>query len=155
MEADLVRMRAEYPEIKLSYRVYPINNRCNQAVAATILRFPMACRVALAAKAAFIVGGSEAAEQYHLWLLDNGPLIVSDEDLLSGAIEIGLDPTAFMEAMESPEANTMLNDDIALGRTMRFRGPPAMYVNGRHVSRTNLEGHDILGAVFQAAKEGK
>jgi hypothetical protein len=59
-----------------------------------------------------------------------------------------------MEAMESPEASAMVAEDVSIGRTMRFRGPPALFVNGRNVSRTTLEGHDILGAVFKAAKEG-
>ncbi|MDG2291561.1 MAG: DsbA family protein [Phycisphaerales bacterium] len=155
MEVDLDRMRDEYPETKLSYRVYPIANECNPAVDAAIVKYPMACRTALAAKAAFIVGGQEGAEQYHVWLLDNGPSVSGEQDLLAGAIEVGLDPTVFMEALESPEASAMVAEDVSIGRTMRFRGPPALFVNGRNVSRTTLEGHDILGAVFKAAKEGK
>jgi protein-disulfide isomerase len=154
IEDQIQRMRGIYPDMKLSYRVYPIDNQCNPRVAKSINKFPMACRAALAAKAAFITGGADGAWRFHQWLLENGPQVSGDQDLLAGAIAIGVDPAVFMDAIDSPEASAMVAEDVELGAVMRFRGPPALFVNGRHVSRFQLEGYDILGAVFKAAHEG-
>jgi protein-disulfide isomerase/uncharacterized membrane protein len=154
IEDQIQRMRGIYPDMKLSYRVYPIDNQCNPRVAKSINKFPMACRTALAAKAAFITGGADGAWRFHQWLLENGPQVSGDQDLLAGAIAIGVDPAVFMDAIDSPEASAMVAEDVELGAVMRFRGPPALFVNGRHVSRFQLEGYDILGAVFKAAHEG-
>ena len=154
IETQIQRMQGLYPDMKLSYRVYPIDNQCNPRVAKSITKFPMACRTALAAKAAFITGGMEGALAFHQWLLEHGPDVSGDQDLLAGAIAVGLDPSVFMDAIDGPEASAMVAEDVQLGAAMQFRGPPALFVNERHVSRFQLEGHDILGAVFKAAQEG-
>ncbi|MBM43561.1 MAG: hypothetical protein CMJ36_00895 [Phycisphaerae bacterium] len=155
MEAELNRLRENHPGIRIGYRVYPVNNICNKRVAASINRFPWGCMTAKAAKAAYIVGGEDGWRVYHEWLLENGSGIRGERSLVDGAAEVGLDATLFQEALNGPEAEAMVAQDVRLGGQVRFRGPPAICINGRHVPRYTLEGHDILGTIVEAASRGQ
>ena len=155
MEVELNRLRDTYPGIRVSYRVYPVSNACNKRVHISIDRFPWACLVATAAKAAWITGGDDGGRRYHEWLLQNGPGIRGEQSLVDGAAEVGLDPVLFQEALRGPEAEAMVAEDVRLGGQVRFRGPPAICINGRHVPRYTLEGHDILGTIVEAAAKGQ
>ena len=111
--------------------------------------------MATAAKAAWITGGDDGWRRYHEWLLQNGPGIRGEQSLVDGAAEVGLDPVLFQEALRGPEAEAMVAEDVRLGGQVRFRGPPAICINGRHVPRYTLEGHDILGTIVEAAAKGQ
>jgi predicted DsbA family dithiol-disulfide isomerase len=155
MEEELNRLRETYPGIRIGYRVYPVNNGCNKKVSASVNRFPWACLTATAAKAAWITGGDDGWRRYHEWLLQNGPGVQGEQSLVDGAVEVGLDPVLFQEALRGGEAEAMVAEDVQLGGQVRFRGPPAICINGRHVPRYSLEGHDILGTIVEAAAKGQ
>ena len=71
------------------------------------------------------------------------------------AIASGIDPTAFQDAMDDPRSMALVTEDVRLGAQGRFRGPPAIFVNDRHVPRYKLEGHDILGEIVEQARQGE
>ena len=155
MEVELDRLRNAYPGIRVSYRVYPVSSTCNRGVDSAIKSFPWACMTATAAKAAWITGGDDGWRRYHEWLLQNGTSIRGEQSLVDGAGEAGLDPVLFQEALQGDEAKAMVAEDILLGARVRFRGPPAICINGRHVPRYTSQGHDILGAIVEAAAKGQ
>ena len=74
---------------------------------------------------------------------------------MTGAATAGLDVVAFQESLNSPEVERAVLEDVSKGIQMRFRGPPAIFVNGRYVPRWSPEaGDNILGRVLaEAARE--
>jgi protein-disulfide isomerase/uncharacterized membrane protein len=154
VEKKLQPLLADNPDLRVTYRVYPVSNECNARVSAKITSFPAACITARAAKAAYMAGGAEAANRFHEWLLESGTSITGESDLMTGAIAVGIDPAAFQDAMDDPRSEALVAEDVRLGAQGRFRGPPAIFVNERHVPRYQLEGHDILGEVVKRARLG-
>ncbi len=155
VEEQLQPLLRNNDDLRLTYRVYPVSNECNPRVSASITRFPQACITARAAKAAAMAGGAEGARRFHDWLLGAGTSIGGEGDLMAGAIASGIDPTAFQDAMDDPRSMALVTEDVRLGAQGRFRGPPAIFVNDRHVPRYKLEGHDILGEIVEQARQGE
>ena len=154
VERKLQPLRAKNPDLRVTYRVYPVSNECNPRVSAKITSFPVACSTARATKAAFMAGGTDGARRFHEWLLEAGTSISGESDLMTGAIASGIDPAAFQDAMDDPRSQALVTEDVRLGAQGRFRGPPAIFINERHVPRYQLEGHDILGEVVKRARQG-
>ena len=155
VEAKLQPLLENNRDLRVTYRVYPVKNECNSRVNASITSFPQACITARAAKAAYIAGGDEGARRYHEWLVGSGQNIGGEGDLLGGAIASGIDPVAFQDAMDDPRSSNLVAEDVRLGGQGRFRGPPAIFINKRHVPRYNLEGHDILAEIVEQARRGE
>ena len=150
---ELNPLLEQYPDHHFSYRVFPMNRNCNSKVSAKITDYPNACLVARAVKAASVVGSPEQAWQFHEWLIDYGPGI-DEPTLMIGAAQVGLDPTSMQEATNSPEVAAMVAEDVRIGIQMGFRGPPAIFVNGRHIPRWNNSGKDsVLEQVFEIASK--
>ena len=144
----------QYPNHSISYRVFPMSPDCNRKVNEKITNFPHACLTARAIKAAVLTGTPEQAWAFHEWLIDYGP-DVDEMSLMTGAATAGLDMVAFQESLNSPEVERAVLEDVSKGIQMRFRGPPAVFINGRYVPRWSAEaGDDILERILaEAARE--
>lgn len=151
---ELMPKLERYPNHSISYRVFPMSPDCNRKVNATITNFPHACLTARAIKAAVMTGTPDQAWAMHEWLIEYGPE-VDEITLMTGAATSGLDVVKFQEALNSPEVEQAVLQDVSKGIQMRFRGPPAIFVNGRYVPRWSPEaGDNILGRVLaEAARE--
>ena len=68
---------------------------------------------------------------------------------------VGLDAVRFQEALNSPETEQAMLQDVSKGIQMRFRGPPAVFINNRYVPRWSAEaGDNILERILaEAARE--
>jgi protein-disulfide isomerase len=154
----LMPILEKYPDHSFSYRVFPMSNDCNRKVNIKITDYPYACLTARAIKAAIVTGTPEQAWQFHNWLIDYG-IQIDDSLLIAGAAQVGLDPIQFQQALESAEVEAMVAEDVSHGIRMSFRGPPAIFVNGRYVPRWSPESTDsVLDRIMVEAiaeKQGK
>lgn len=151
---NLMPALEQYPNHSYSYRVFPMGPECNRKVSANITGFPYACMTARAIKAATMVARNDQAWDFYDWLIEYGPQ-VDEELLLIGAAQAGIDPVKFEEAMNNPAVENMVQQDVSEGIQMGFRGPPAIYINGRNIPRWSPElGENVLERILaEAARE--
>lgn len=138
-------------------RHYPLNPECNPAI--TEAFFENSCWGARAVEAAGQIGGVAGYWRMHDWLLSHqGEL--NDAALRAAAPELGFDNAdALLAAMQHETVQTAIREDVQAGQRMGVRGVPAIYVNGRWISRWGHLGPEtgerILKAIFSAAAESR
>ena len=130
--------------LKVVFRNWPLNSDCNPNAKHTTHKF--ACQAAKAALAAQLLGGNDAFWKMHDLLFERQAKL-KDAPYGDWAAEIGLEKSAFLEAMDSPEVKARLQEDIRLGgsigegqnlgeaqlKQIRVTGTPAIYVDGKHL----------------------
>jgi len=120
--------------VALMFKHYPLDTACNPHSSQTVHKY--ACLGARMAEAARMLGGNDAFWQAHDLLfahqdeLKNGRL--SPDQVAAG---LNLDPEAFRQAMDSPEAIEQIREDADLGKGAAVGGTPAIFVGGRRVDR--------------------
>lgn len=139
-------------DVNYVFRYYPMNQECNPVVSRSL--FPRACKAALAAEAAGIVGGDDAWLAMHLWLMDY-PELVTDDGLRTAAESIGLPAEAFLDEMGSAAASAGIAEDSQIAKTMGLRAIPFLFVDDRQVPRWRLEGRDIIKRIIAEAIQDK
>lgn len=123
---DLKQLVAQFPEVQVKFRVFPLTNSCNPALQQD--PWPERCRAALAAEC--------AKSQGRFWDL-NALLFANqgrfdDADLAYMAKQVGLDMPAWQECMSSPSAEKAVLADAAAGARSGIMGTPTMYMKGTH-----------------------
>jgi protein-disulfide isomerase len=146
-------------DVQYTYRHYPFNSDCNPHVKER--RFPNSCRAALAAEAAGRLGGNDGYWKMHAWLMENRERF-DDAALREAAAQMGLDADALFAAMEQPELQANILDDVQAAKKLpqlRYGVRPGLYViptifvNGRYVLRWQLDDQPVLKEILsQAAK---
>jgi len=148
---NLMPLLKNYPNHSFSYRVFPMSSDCNSKVNEKVTGFPYACMTARAIKAATQVGTPQQAWAFHEWLIEYGPQI-DEPTLMVGVAQTGMDTVRFQEALNSPAIANMVQDDVRDGIQASFRGPPAIFVNGRYVPRWSEDAGDrVLERVLEEA----
>ena len=148
---SLMPLLEEIPNHSFSYRVFPMSADCNSKVNEKVTGFPYACMTARAIKAAMQVGTPEQAWAFHEWLIEYGPQI-DEPTLMVGVAQAGMDAVRFQEALNSPAIANMVQDDVREGIQAAFRGPPAIFVNGRYIPRWSEDAGDrVLERVLEEA----
>lgn len=144
-------------DVRYTYRHYPFNRDCNPQLNQT--RFANSCRAAKAAEAAGRLGGNDGYWKMHIWLMENRERF-SDESLRAAAPAMGFDADALLPAMEQPDVEADILDDIQAGKTLpQLRhgmprgifGIPTIFVNGRYVPRWQLDDEPVLLEVMKEA----
>jgi len=134
--------------IRYVFRHYPGDKACNPRLPRTF--FEHGCLAARAAEAAFVLGGAEAYWRMHAWLMSNqqnfGP-----EAVRRGAAAVGLDPDAVMVAMERPEVQGAITEDVTSATALGVGQIPCVYVNGKFVKRWSREGDNIMERIIAEA----
>jgi protein-disulfide isomerase/uncharacterized membrane protein len=122
-------------DVRVVYRHFPLDVRCNDVVGKTI--HPYACRAAEAAECAGLQGRFEAMVD----ILFANQQQLFEANLSRLAAKIGLDGDAFAECMQ--EGTTLPNviDDARAGTAMNINSTPTLYINGREI-RGSFE-HDV------------
>lgn len=122
--------------LRIVYRHYPLNARCNEALAKNVQAHPFACDAARMSIAAFAIGGNDAFWKTHDYLFAN------QEKLKKGGIKssdvagvLGVDVAAFDEAMKSDSTSARLAEDIKLAQAVGVQSTPAVIVEGRAIPR--------------------
>ena len=152
---DLLRSWVAKGDKSLSYsfRHYPGDQSCNPSLPKTFFAFD--CITAKGAEGAGVLGGADLFWKMHGWLLANGQRITSAAAVREGGASIGIDPSKLESAMNSPEAEKAVLDDIAAAKAAGVTSIPCIYVNGRRVERWSREGDNVLERIVIEAEAGK
>jgi len=150
----LRRLRAKtaaVSDVRLAFRHYPFDKKCNANMRAESPDHPNACRMAMALEAAGRLGGAEAWWKVADWLTANG-LQYTDDALRQALSAMGLDAARVFAEMDSPEVSSAVQEDIAAAKQVGVRGVPHIIVDGRQVPRWKLAGQPVLELIIDAAR---
>lgn len=149
----------DYGGLKVVFKHWPISPACNRYTGFD--KHPKACIAARAAEAARLVGGDEAFWKMHdLLFASREALKDADEKwYVQKAQELGLNPDAFRQAMDSEEAADRIAADVLEGETLGMKivedpqkatggketdpavvkvdSTPAIFVDGKKVRSTH------------------
>lgn len=150
VDADAeIRQRLESrSNVQYVIRHFPVDNACNPHAPRTMQEH--ACWAARAAQAAAQLYGNEGFWKMHAWLLDNQHR-TSSAALRNAAEELGFDADELIRTMNSTEVLRAIETDARDAERQNIGNIPHLVVNRRRVPRWNLEGHDVLGTIFDEA----
>ncbi|MCH7808765.1 MAG: thioredoxin domain-containing protein [Planctomycetes bacterium] len=118
--------------LAIVFKHYPLHTDCNART--TTKMHKHACHAATIAEAARILGGSDGFWRAHDFLFANQHRLKNGQlSAETVATELGLDPTAFQEAMESDAPAQRIREDVDEGAKRNLRSTPAVFVQGRKV----------------------
>jgi protein-disulfide isomerase len=92
-------------------------------------KHPNACWAARAAEAAGILGGNDGFWRMHFWLFDHDGGF-TNQVMRSGLVELGFDPTEFIEVMRSNQTLELVQADIEEGVWLGLHYTPMVFING-------------------------
>ncbi len=121
MEPTLEALRDKYPdEVRIVWMQFPLPTHPRSRPAAT---------AALEAQAQ---KGDRGYWQMHDKIFENQRAL-SRADLERYAKEMGLDMREFRRALDTDEYAEIIDEQVALGTRLGFRGTPAFYMNGQYI----------------------
>src|SRR5262245_24502184 len=121
---DLVRSR---PDVKLVFRHFPLDSRCNDRMKQQL--HPDAC---LAAAAAECAGRQGRFWEYHDALFEHQKSLDRDS-LFRYARDLGLDITAFRTCLDDPGTMGSIAADVDAGARLGVESTPTIFINGRRI----------------------
>lgn len=141
--------------LRVASRHYPQDPACNPDPAYRRGGHAAACQAARAAEAARLVGGAPALAKLRTLLyerqleLPTGVSAAHGEKLrrllAAWAAEVGLDPPAYLRALDDPRVAERVRADVELGEALGLRALPALFLDGRRVvGWSKLETWDAL-----------
>jgi protein-disulfide isomerase/uncharacterized membrane protein len=128
---DLVRRRRD---VRLVFRHYPLDDRCNEAMSHGV--HPVACLAACAAECA---AQQDKFWEYHNLLFENQAGLARDT-LFSLARDCGLDIARFRTCLDDPATLELVRDDVGAGSALGIKSTPTIFINGRRIEGA-LERH--------------
>ena len=130
-------LRKDYDgKINIAYRQFPLNTHPHAAAAA---------------RAAYC-----AEEQGKFWeysdVLFENQANLQDEDLLSYASSLKLDPVAFTDCFRGENSRTAISGDVQFALTHNVRGTPTYFINGKRFEGVQEESllRNIIDATIQS-----
>lgn len=115
----------------LCLRHYPGDKACNTSLPKTFFEERLSCH-RRQAEATSAVGGPEAYWKMHAWLLSHqqgfGPASIR-----TAAAATGLDPDALASAMDRPDVQAAIANDLSAAAVLGVGQIPCVYVNGRFI----------------------
>jgi protein-disulfide isomerase len=121
---ELVRSR---PDVKLVFRHFPLDSRCNPGMKQQL--HPDACLAAAAAECAGLLG---RFWEYHDMLFEHQKALDRDS-LFRYARDVGLDIPAFRTCLDDPATMDSIAADVAAGTRLGIESTPTIFINGRRV----------------------
>jgi len=146
--AAITAILARRPDVRYTFRHYPLDRSCNPVARATI--HPGACLAARAVEAAGAVGGADAYWAMLDWILAHQDSL-DEQAILDAAESLGLDPDIFASALNGPDATAAIIEDAQAFARLRLRAVPAIFINSRPVPNWRLDGVNVLERICQAA----
>ena len=88
------------------------------------------------------------------FLMNSGENVTMPE-ILATADRLGLDNAEFVATMDSPEIDALIQTDVMRGKRWGLRSVPAIFVNGKHIPRWNIENENVVERVVKIAVTGE
>ncbi|MHC5003296.1 MAG: DsbA family protein, partial [Planctomycetota bacterium] len=76
---------------------------------------------------------------------------LTPQQLTQAAAGLGFDPAELTQQMEDPLVSTAVVVDAQTAKRLGVRFIPWVYINRKWVPRWRLEGHDVIGDMFDQA----
>lgn len=125
---DLSRLLTRYlGEVRLEFRHFPLDEKCNSQVTEPFHR--QACALAVASECA---GDQGKFWEYHD-LLFSGGRGLGQESLVSLAADLGLDRERFFKCLNNADVLARVSADIELGKRLNVKSTPTILINGRMI----------------------
>lgn len=165
-DAQLREAMKDRPNVRYTFRHYPLNTECNPALPANMnkqLIRPSSCLASLAVEAAAKVGAGPGVEtkpaiaaywKMHDWIMTHQSA-VTEEEVKKAAATQGLDPAAFAAALKSPDVATAVREDALAGQLSGLTSLPTVFVNGKQVPRPLRENDNIIKRIIEEAGKSK
>ena len=152
MAPEIDALVKQNPDLKVSFRHYPISQVCNRYVEGE--RHVNACHAAAAAEC--------AGRQGRFWDLQQQMFknqeYLGKDDLRFMAEQVGLDMAAFEACMGDPAVAQIVKDDVEAGAAANLSGTPAVFLKGatgEQWVQLDLRGGGAgIQAVLDAARAG-
>ena len=156
VDAKIRKLMEKYPG-QLTYNVLasPKNPDCNSRIRDSFRElFPSGCIAAKAVKSAGKLGGKEAYWAMIDYLMNAGQKVTQPE-IISAGVKIGLDRDAFLEAMDSQEIEAQVQTDVLRTKGWGMRTFPAIVIDGKLVPRWKLDDKPIIEQCVEIAVNGE
>jgi protein-disulfide isomerase/uncharacterized membrane protein len=131
---DLHDLVARRRDVRLVFRHFPLDERCNAEIARGV--HPMGCLAACAAECA---GQQGKFWEYHDLLFQNQAALARDS-LFAFARDNGLDIARFRTCLDDPATLDLVRDDVRAGSALGIKSTPTIFINGRRIEGA-LERH--------------
>jgi uncharacterized membrane protein len=148
----ILPLSAKYDGLKVVFKNWPICTDCNPKASRNL--HPAACKAALAAEAAFLIGGNDAFWRMHDMLFATQDQWKESMQFEGYAKQIGLDVKQFVDAMNSEETLQRVKADIMEGTNLgkdllsdKFKeedqqavivdSTPSVYIDHKKIPRWN------------------
>lgn len=128
IDAQLRALVTGREDVSISARHFPFCTDCNKHIDKS--RHPNACRAALAAEAAGIVGGAVSFWRMHEWLFERQGNFTDDE-MQAQVAAIGLEEHKFLSAFNSQEILALVRGDTDAADVAGLRFTPMVFINGK------------------------
>jgi len=69
---------------------------------------------------------------------------LSEQDLGQIPIELGLDMPRYLQNLNDPKVERIINRDLREGQKAGVTGTPSLYINGRKVSNRSVQGVQLM-----------
>ncbi len=137
LDSHLRSLTTSRKDIVISMRHFPLCVDCNTATSLNI--HPNACRAALAAEAAGILGGPVGFSRMHDWLFAIGGQF--DETTLAAQVQtLGLDAASFKKTMNDDATLQNIKSDIQTALAIGLHTTPMILINGEEVQNWKVAG---------------
>ena len=146
---------ADRTDARYVFRHYPFDQQCNPNVSHT--KYEYDCTAVRLAEGAGQLGGEDGFWRMHEWLMRHQEPL-TDELVVQAASELGIQLEALQAAMQHPQVEAAIQEDVEAGKLLQLKAIPTLFINGRHVSRWRWQGaekgREIIAAILNfAAKE--
>lgn len=137
LDGQLRELQTRRKDVGISMRHFPLCPDCNTAVPTAI--HPNACKAALAAEAAGILGGPVGFARMHDWLFAIGGQF--DEKALAAQVQtLGLDGASFTKTMNDGATLQNVRGDVQIALTIGLHTTPMILINGEQVQDWKVAG---------------
>lgn len=117
--------------LRLVYKHYPLSTDCNTGLISDL--HPRGCQAAVAAQAAFVLGGNDRFWAYGNLLFTNQREF-SRSPWLAFAQRLGLEPEKFAALLrDGSPADLKVRRDVALGLALGLSGTPQIFFDGKRL----------------------
>ncbi len=124
---DLRDLAAKRRDVRIVFRHYPLDRRCNDQVKHAM--HEVACLAACAVECA---GAQGEFWPYHDLLFANQASL-DRESLFRFARELDLDVAAFRTCLDAPETLDLVRADVDAGNRLEVLSTPTIFINGRRL----------------------
>ena len=139
------------PQIKYTFRHFPIDSECNGRSGNFNSEMEGSCFLARIVEAVHVLGDGKKRWAMHNWIVKNQTTLQEPLVLAKAAQITSVNQKVIQDVMGSIEVNDRIQKDIIVKQGVWPRDVPVVIVDGRHIPRWRADGYpanELLQRVF-------